>query len=127
MGSKGLLASSVALAVSDSFVTIWTVVHQAPLSMGFSRQEYWSGLPYPSPGDLPDPRIEPMIAVSPVFRAGSLPADHLGSSEVYINSNLLFFYRTSQVLHYNNNCCDCLTILPEAVFWVMFCFNSQYF
>ena len=42
------------------FVTPWTVTHQAPLSMGFSRQESWSGLPFPSPGDLPDPGIEPM-------------------------------------------------------------------
>ena len=41
------------------FVTPWTVAYQAPLSMGFSRQEYWSGLPFPSPGDLPDPGIEP--------------------------------------------------------------------
>ena len=43
---------------------------QAPLSMGFSRQEYWSGLPYPSPGDLPDPGIEPM---SPALQADFLP------------------------------------------------------
>ena len=42
------------------FATPWTVAHQAPLSMGFSRQEYWSGLPFPSPGDLLDPGIEPM-------------------------------------------------------------------
>ena len=42
------------------FVTTWTVAHQAPLSMGFSRQEYCSGLPFPSPGDLPDPGIEPV-------------------------------------------------------------------
>ena len=41
------------------FVTPWTVAHQAPLSMGFSRQEYWSGLPFPSPGDLSNPGIEP--------------------------------------------------------------------
>ena len=41
------------------FVTPWTVAHQAPLSMEFSRQEYWSRLPFPSPGDLPNPRIEP--------------------------------------------------------------------
>ena len=41
------------------FVTPWTVACQAPLSMGFSSQEYWSGLPFPSPGDLPNPRIEP--------------------------------------------------------------------
>jgi len=40
------------------FVTPWTVAHQAPPSMGFSRQEYWSGFPCPSPGDLPDPEIE---------------------------------------------------------------------
>ena len=40
------------------FVTLWTVARQAPLSMGFSRQEYWSGLPFPPPGDLPDPGIK---------------------------------------------------------------------
>ena len=40
------------------FATLWTEAYQAPLSMGFSRQEYWSGLPFPSPGDLPDPGIE---------------------------------------------------------------------
>ena len=48
------------------FVTPWTVAHQAPLSMGFSKQEYWSGLPFPSPGDLPDPGIEPS---SPILQA----------------------------------------------------------
>ena len=47
------------------FVTQWTVAHQAPLSMGFSRQEYWSGLPFPPPGDLPTPGIEPMLLTSP--------------------------------------------------------------
>ena len=41
------------------FVTPWNIAYQAPWSMGFSRQEYWSGLPFPSPGDLPDPGIEP--------------------------------------------------------------------
>ena len=49
------------------FVTPWTVAHQAPPSMGFSRQEYWSGLPFPSPGDLPDPEIE---LVSPALAGG---------------------------------------------------------
>ena len=48
-----------------TFVTPWTVTHQAPLSMAFSRQEYWSGLPFPFPGDLPNPGIEPMSLVSP--------------------------------------------------------------
>ena len=51
------------------FATIWTVVCQAPLSKGFSRQEYWSGLPSP-PGDLPDPGIEPVSLMSPVLVGG---------------------------------------------------------
>ena len=57
--------------------TLWTVAHQAPLSMGFSRQEYWSGLPCPPPGDLPDPGIEYTSLMSPALAggllAGSLP------------------------------------------------------
>ena len=53
------------------FATLWTVAHQAPLSMEFSRQEYWSGLPFPPPGDLPNPRIEPMFLMSPAL-AGRL-------------------------------------------------------
>ena len=60
-------------------VTLWTVAHQAPLSMGFSRQEYWSGLPFPTPGDLPDPGIEPMSPVSPALQADALQLSHLGS------------------------------------------------
>ena len=52
-----------------------TVPCQAVLSMGFSRQEYWSGLPFPPPGDLPDLRIEPMPPVSPALQADSLPAE----------------------------------------------------
>ena len=54
------------------FVTPWTVAHKVPLSMGFSRQDYWSGLPFPSPGDLPDPGIEPM---TPALQADSLPTE----------------------------------------------------
>ena len=53
------------------FVTPWTVAYQAPPSMGFSRQEYWSGLAFPSPGDLPDPGIEPG---SPALKADALPS-----------------------------------------------------
>ena len=47
--------------------TLWTAGHQAPVSMGFSRQEHWSGLPCPPPGDLPDPEIEPTSLTSPVL------------------------------------------------------------
>ena len=57
------------------FVTPWTVAHQAPLSMRFSRQEYWSGLPFPSPGDLPDPGIEPR---SPKLQADALTSEPPG-------------------------------------------------
>ena len=49
------------------FASPGTVARQAPLSMGFSRQEYWSGLPFPSPGDLPDPGIEPVSLASPAL------------------------------------------------------------
>ena len=52
------------------FGTLWTIAPQAPLSMGFSRQKYWSGLPCPSPGDLPDPGIEPMSLLSPALAGG---------------------------------------------------------
>ena len=57
------------------FATPWTVAYQAPLSMGFSRQEYWSGLPFPSPGDLPDSGIEPR---SPALQADALPSEPPG-------------------------------------------------
>ena len=55
-----------------TLATAGTVAYQAPLSMGFSRQEYWSGLPFPSPGDLPNPGIEPR---SPILQADSLPTE----------------------------------------------------
>ena len=53
--------------MSNSFETTWAVAHQAPLSMGFSRQEYWSGLPFPPSEDIPEPGIEPMSPVSPAL------------------------------------------------------------
>ena len=63
----GLVTSCVRLSA-----TPWTVACQAPLSMEFSRQEYWSGLPFPSPRDLPDPGIEPR---SPALQVDSLPTE----------------------------------------------------
>ena len=59
--------------------TPWTVAHQAPLSVGFCRHEYCSGLLFPSLGDLPDPGIEPESPASPVLQADSLPVSHWGS------------------------------------------------
>ena len=57
------------------FVTPWTVACQTTLSMGFSRLQYWSGLPFPSPGDLPNPGIEPG---SPALQTDALPSEPLG-------------------------------------------------
>ena len=59
-------------------MTPWTVSHQAPLSMGFFGQDYWSGLPFPSPGDLPDPGIEPR---SPALQAESLQSEPPGKPQ----------------------------------------------
>ena len=59
------------------FATPWTVVYKAPLSMEFSRQEYWSGLPFPSPGDLPDPEIKPR---SLALWADALPSEPPGKT-----------------------------------------------
>ena len=67
------------------FAALWAVACQAPLSMGFSKQEYWSGLPCPPPGDLPDPGIEPASPAAPILaggfftQAGSLPSGKLAS------------------------------------------------
>ena len=59
-------------------MTPWTVAHQVPLSMEFSRQEYWSGLPFLPPGDLPNPRIEPMSPASPALAGGFLTTEPPG-------------------------------------------------
>ena len=64
------------------FATPWTVAHQASSSMGFSRQEYWSGLPFPSPGDLPNPGIEPR---SPTLQAEALTSDTREAIKLWIN------------------------------------------
>ena len=74
------------------FGILWTVAHQAALSMRFSRQEYWSGLPYPAPGDLPDPGIEPTSLKSPAltgrfFTICTLPERQRG--KVNLNYSLL--------------------------------------
>ena len=66
------------------FVTPCTVAHQAPLSMGFFRQEYWNGLPCPPPGDLPDPGIKPISPASPAVQADSLllSQTHLDANQI---------------------------------------------
>ena len=78
------------------FVIRWTAARQAPLSMEFSRQEYWNGLPFPPPGDLPDPGIELTSPASPALAVDSLPLSHLRSPvciQIYV------IYNRSKQLH----------------------------
>ena len=69
------------LSCVQLFVTPWTIAYWAPPSMGFSRQEHLSGLPFPSPEDLPDPGLEPG---SPALQAGSLPTELQGKPRIEI-------------------------------------------
>ena len=86
---------SVASVVSDS-VNLRTAAHQAPLSMGFSRQEYWSGLPRPLTGDRPNPGVEPKSPASPALQADSLSPSYWRSPRlliiIIINDYSLFLY-----------------------------------
>ena len=74
------------LSCVQLFATLWTVTHQASLSMGFSRQKYWSVLPFPPPEDLPDSGIKTISPMSPAlhWQVDSLPLRHLGSPNVYV-------------------------------------------
>ena len=76
--------------LSDSFATPWTVTHQAPLSMGFPDQEYWSGLPFPSPGDLPDPGMEP---TSPALTGGFFTTEPPWKPGKFIEINKIVFVK----------------------------------
>ena len=82
------------LSREQIFVTPWTVAHQAPLSVGLPRQEYWSGLPFPPPGGVPDPRIKPSSPASPALRLYSLPLSHLRIPDKGTPS-CLFLHRAS--------------------------------
>ena len=82
------------------FATPWTVAHQAPLSMGFSRQEDWSGLSFPFPGDLPNPGIEPR---SPTLQADALTSEPPGKPFIGIwvsNSEIILKSRVEQIGKY---------------------------
>ena len=85
------------------FVTPWTVAHQAPLSMGFSRQEYWSGLPFLSPGDLPNPGIKPRSPALQVYTLTSEPPGklfkHVQFSSVQSLSHVWLFANPWTVAH----------------------------
>ena len=80
--------------VSDSFVTLWAIGPQAPLSIRFSRQENWSGLPCPSPGDLPDPGIEPATLRSP-----ELAGRYFTTSATWEAQRTFILYSKCSLLH----------------------------
>ena len=88
--SSGLVAKSC-----PTLATPWTVACQASLSMGFSRQEYWSGLPFPSPGALPDPGIE---SRSPALQTDSLPTELQGKSKLHQMISCALLMNTSYFL-----------------------------
>ena len=82
-GGGGLVTTSC-----PTVATPWTVPRQAPPSMGFSRQEYWSGLPFPSPGDLPNPGIESMSPVSPELQADSFATEPPGKHWISLQTTV---------------------------------------
>ena len=91
----------LSLSCVQLFVAPWTIAHQAPLSMGFSRQEYWSGSPRPPPGDLLDPGIEPLSLISPAlaggfFTTGATWEDSMGISKKKLRSSARMIFKTKQ-------------------------------
>ena len=88
--------------VSDSFVTPWTIARHAPLSRQFPRQEYWSGLPFSSPGDLPHPRIDPG---SPALADGFFTTEPPGKPTFYSNKVYLAIFSPLSVLQQGRKGC----------------------
>ena len=83
------------------FVTLWTVAHQVSLFMGFSRQEYWSGLPHPPPGNLLDPGIEPVSLTSPVLAGGYFTTSATWEAQCY-GGNHIVIYKCIKLLLLHN-------------------------
>ena len=90
-------------------MTLWTVARQAPLSMEFSRQEYWCGLSFPPPGALPDLGIKPSSPMSPVLQADFLPTEPLRKPHILVCVYIFFFRFFSFTDHYK-----ILSIVPCA-------------
>ena len=96
------------------FPTSWTVAHQSPLSIRFSRQEFWSLVPFPTPGDLPDPGIEPESPSSPALAGGFFTIEPPGN---LWRSSLGFFYKSTNLFHKGSTLID-LTTSPESLFLI---------
>ena len=103
-GDGGLVAK-----LCPALATPWTVAHQAPLSIGFPRQEYWGGLAFLSPGDLPDSGIKPR---SPALKSGFFTAQPLGSpSDSVKHTNIFFFFQILYLYSYYK----VLSVVPCAI------------
>ena len=106
-----------------TLATPWTIAHQAPLSVKFSRQEYWSGLPFSSPADLPDPDIEPG---SPALQADALPSELLGKPWTpWLHGHLERVHNTCPFVPLSTvfllfNCVSSQTVSSEGVVIVSF-------
>ena len=92
-----LYVSEKSLSSVWLFATPWTVAHQAPPSMGFSRQEYWSGLPFSSPRDLPDPGIEPRF---PALQAEALTSEPPGEPQIFLWAPFLGGWGVARILEW---------------------------
>ena len=129
------------------FTTPWTIAHQAPLSRGFSRQEYWRGLPYPPPGDLPDPGIEPTSLRSPALADGFFITNAIWEAltklftfcqtqlkdfcsfvafhRIYFLPKIPLFlstfsYRFSTfIIQHSDFFCECLWLFQTDLFWLI--------
>ena len=109
------------------FATVWTVAPQAPLSIGFSRQEYWSGLPFLPLGDLPIPGIEPVSPASPALQVESLLLNHQGSPKNRIVVPRKVQHRiimwssnfTSRYIPQRTESRDCTTVFIVTLFTVV--------
>ena len=100
--------------VSNSLATPWTVACQAPLSMGFPRQEYWTGLPFPSPGDLHDPGTEPTIGRGFLYHWAASEAHYWGSFTI------LLFYFVVITLHISTPASFQKWLKMGKILWIMF-------
>ena len=97
------------------FATLWTIACQAPLSMQSSRQEYWSGLPFPSPGSLPNPGIKPVSPASPDIGRWFFTAEPPGTPRAIILQKELLWKRKS----------TCNVSKPQFFLFVLFCLSSR--
>ena len=104
--------------MSKSFGTPWTIAHQAPPSMGFSRQEYWSGLPCPPPGDLPNPTqgLSPCLLHLLHWQAGSLPLAQSGKPRDSVNT-----LETVSISHHISNTQSIILLLSSfsQFYWAL--------